>query len=103
MKLPDKIICIKVGKVRRETLYEMTRKYWIVNLERASQATYVFAVIKGIVVMVYIPEYWKHSEDEGKERKCEFVGREDPCSKYIGMNVAHLYGKSQNAIKYINM
>ena len=25
----DRIICVKVGKVKRENLYEMTRKYWI--------------------------------------------------------------------------
>ena len=24
----DRIICVKVGKVKRENLYEMTRRYW---------------------------------------------------------------------------
>ena len=35
----DCILCVKVGKVRRESLYEMTRKYWKVSLGRASRAT----------------------------------------------------------------
>ena len=29
----DCILCVKVGKVRRESLYEMTRKYWKVSLD----------------------------------------------------------------------
>ena len=28
----DRILCVKVGKVKRENLYEMTRKYWKVNI-----------------------------------------------------------------------
>ncbi|MEE1004463.1 MAG: hypothetical protein UH685_03895 [Bacteroidaceae bacterium] len=40
----DHIVCVKVGKVKRENLYEMTRKYWVMNLERASRATHVCAV-----------------------------------------------------------
>ena len=40
----DKIICVKVGKVARENLYEMTRKYWVMKLERAEKATHVLAI-----------------------------------------------------------
>ena len=32
----DRIMCVKVGKVKREDLYEMTRKYWKVDLNRPS-------------------------------------------------------------------
>ena len=31
----DRIICVKVGKVKRENLYEMTHKYCVMNLERS--------------------------------------------------------------------
>lgn len=31
----DRIVCVKVGKVVRENLYEMVRKYWVMKLERA--------------------------------------------------------------------
>lgn len=32
----DRIVCVKVGKVERENLYEMTRKYWVMKCERAT-------------------------------------------------------------------
>ena len=99
----DCIVCVKVGKVQRENLYEMTRKYWVMKLERAEKATHVLAVINGIVETVYIPERWYHSQVTGKEHKVEFEGKEDANSEYIGKSVAGFYGKSQNPVKYINM
>jgi hypothetical protein len=97
----DKIICVKVGKVARKNLYEMTRKYWVVKLERAKKSTHVLAIIKGIVEAVYIPIEWKHSEE--RIGRCEFIGYEDLNSDYIGKSVIDFYGKSQNPIKYINL
>ena len=99
----DRIVCVKVGKVKRESFYEMARKYWVVKLERASKATHVLAIVNGIVNTVYIPEMWMYSKDQGKEHRCEFIGTEDPTSEYIGKSVTHLYGKSQNPVKYFNM
>ena len=98
----DRIMCIKVGKVLRENLYEMTRKHWKVRYERASQATHVLAVIGGIVQAVYIPQVWKRSTGS-RAGRCEFEGVEDVNSKYIGKSVVAFYGKSQNPIGYINM
>ena len=99
----DRLFCVKVGKVKRENLYEMTRKYWLARLERASLATHVLAVVNGIVEAVYIPSRWYHSEVKGKEHKIEFEGKEDRSSVYIGKDITSFYGKSQNPIKYINM
>ena len=99
----DKILCVKVGKVKRESLYEMARKYWVVKLNRASKATHVLAIVNGIVEAVYIPKEWKYSEDEGRDGRCEFVGEEDTDSDYIGKSVVSFYGKSQNPVKYINL
>jgi hypothetical protein len=96
----DRIICVKVGKVMRENLYEMTRKYWVMKLERASKATHVLAIIDGIVEAVYIPNEWKYTEHEGR---CEFIGKENPNSEYIGKSVKAFYGHSANPVKYINM
>lgn len=98
----DRIMCVKVGKVKRENLYEMARKYWVVKLERASRATHVCAVIDGIVEAVYIPQIWKHSTGSHAGR-CEFEGVLDVDSEYNGKSVAEFYGKSQNPVKYINM
>ena len=78
-KAEDKIVCVKVGKIKRENLYEMTRKYWKVKLERASRATHVLAVVEGKVEAVYSPKQWFYTKDTG------------------------LYGRSANPVKYINL
>ena len=99
----DRILCVKVGKVKRENLYEMTRKYWKVSLTRVCLATHVLAIVDGIVEAVYIPQTWKLTDDQAHEGRCEFVGKEDVNSEYIGKSVIGFYGKSQNPVKYINM
>lgn len=99
----DRIVCVKVGKVMRENLYEMTRKYWVMKLERASRATHVLAVVDGIVEAVYIPQEWKYTNDSQHEGRCEFVGKECQNSEYIGKSVKTYYGRSANPVKYINM
>ena len=99
----DRILCVKVGKVPRENLYEMTRKYWVVKLSRASTATHVLAIINSIVVAVYIPQSWKMTEDKDHEGRCEFVGKEDLNSDYIGKSVKEHYGKCRGPVRYINM
>ena len=99
----DRIICFKVGKVKRENLYEMTRKYWKVNILRAEKATHVLSIINGIVHAVYLPNKWYPTQDTESLGRYEFEGVEDFQSEYIGKSVVHLYGRSQNPIKYINM
>ena len=102
-KNTDRIICVKVGKIKRENLYEMTRKYWAVNINRASKANHVLSIVDGIVEAVYIPKEWFLTQNPQYEGRCEFVGVEDVKSEYIGKSVSAFYGKSQNPVKYINM
>ena len=71
----DRIVCVKVGKVFRESFYEMTRKYWVMKLERAEKATHVLAIVDGIVKAVYIPKKWYYSKVRGREHRLEFEGR----------------------------
>ena len=99
----DKILCVKVGKVKRENLYEMSRKYWKVKLENASKTTHVLAVVDGIVESVYEPKEWKYTADTQHEGRCEFIGAEITNSEYIGKSVKNFYGHSANPVKYINM
>ena len=96
-------MCVKVGKVKRENLYEMTRKYWKATLSRASKATHVLAVADGVVKTVYLPEKWKITDNPKHAGRCEFVGEEDSQSEYIGKSVKEYYGRSANPVKYINM
>lgn len=99
----DRILCVKVGKVIRENLYEMTRKYWKIKLERASKATHVLAIVNSIVVAVYIPHKWKNTEDSAHLGRIEFTGVEDAHSEYIGKSVKNIFGKYPGPTYYINM
>ena len=99
----DKILCVKVGKVIRENLYEMTRKYWKIRLDRASKATHVLAIVNSEVVAVYIPEKWKYTEESAHLGRIEFTGIEDAHSEYIGKSVKNIFGKYPGPTFYINM
>lgn len=99
----DTIICLKVGKIDREDLYEMTRKYWKMSLQRASKANHVLAVVDGIVKEDYIPQDWKYTDNPKYEGRIEFVGNKCLNSPYVWKSVVSFYGKSQNPVKYINM
>ena len=102
-KETDRILCVKVGKVIRENLYEMTRKYWKIKLERASRATHVLAIVNSEVVAVYIPHEWKQSDDAAHLDRIEFTGVEDLHSEYIGKNVKNIFGRYPGPTFYINM
>lgn len=99
----DRIICVKVGKIQRENFYEMARKYWKVSIQRATQATHVLAIVDGCVKAVYHPNRWYPTQNPKYPGRYEFDGVEDQQSEYIGKSVTHLYGRSQNPIKYINL
>ena len=70
----DCIMCVKVGKVKRENLYEMPRKYLKVDINRARKTTHVLAIVNGIVEEVYNPVNWKYTEDPKHIGRCEFLG-----------------------------
>ena len=100
----DRILCVKVGKIKRENLYEMTRKYWKVDLNRAKRVTHVLAIVDGIVEAVYIPKSWMYTDNPTYEGRCEFTGTEDTTSDYIGKDVRGFYKQgSSNPVRYINM
>ena len=99
----DRIVCVKVGKYKRENMYEMARKYWKVRYERVSRATHVLAIVNGIVEAVYIPKVWFLTKNLQYEGRYEFAGVEDFDSPYLGKSVVELYGRSQNPVKYINL
>ena len=99
----DRIMCVKVGKIKRESLYEMARKYWKVDIKRASKATHVLAIMNGVVKTVYLPEKWKQTDNIKHAGRYEFVGEEDVDNDYIGKSVKEYYGRSANPVLYINM
>ncbi len=101
-KLEDRFFWVKVGKVLRDNLYEMTRNYWKARLEKASKVTHALAINEGKVIAVYHPLEWKYTEEPGHEGRIEFVGTEIPNSEYIGKDAKSYYGFSVNPVKYIH-
>ena len=117
------VIIIKVNQLYQNTmspheLYEITRRYWRVNLEKAKKADYVFSVYDGLVVEVYKVAQWfeafttmgtvesdDETEKEKIENRYEFVGNiapEEVRAKYKYKSVSGLFTKGeQNPIKYL--
>jgi len=80
----DKCIIIKIND-KYPSLYERVRRCWKRNKERAEQADYVLAVIKGKVEGVFEPSQWYYiSMEECKKIDCN--NRRQPCRKigFIG-------------------
>lgn len=99
-------------------IYDLTRRCWKINVERARKADLAFAVNEGIVLEVYRIDEWVpgHStynsipvSDEIKRRdkqqgRWEFVGHvaEDIREKYVGKNVSGFFKRgNQHPFKYI--
>lgn len=104
-KQNEKILCFNVSRTyflgERPSLYECTRKYWRLNVNRAQNAELVFAVSYGYIVGVFKPTRWFPSEEYIGH--WEFEGEQIDDSPYILMNISHLLGKRQNPVMYINM
>jgi len=69
----DKCIIIKIHD-KYPSVYERVRRCWKINKERAEQADYVLAVIKGKVEGVFEPSQWYYIPME----ECKKI---DSCKK----------------------
>jgi uncharacterized protein len=86
-----------------DALYQVTRKYWRINLDRVKKIRIACAIYQGIIKGVFIIRDWKIEENRPDGRKY-FEGEvacDELCNKYIGKSVKSYwpYG-SQNPIKY---
>lgn len=99
----DRILCVKVGKIKRENFYEMARKYWRVDVKRASLATHVLAIEDNKVKAVYRPFRWYLTDSPKNRGRYEFDGSEDTTSEYIGKDVGTLFATCQFPLRYINL
>jgi hypothetical protein len=84
-------------------LYEATRKYWHVDLQRVSNIHLICAVYAGIIREVYVPTDWKLSaEFEGRSYFAGSIASNDIRDSYINRSVAKFWKQgSQNPIKYV--
>jgi hypothetical protein len=100
----DKCIIIKIHD-KYPSLYERVRRCWRINKERAEQADYVLAVIKGKVEGVFEPSQWcsvsiedcEKFDCDNKKQPCGremFTGREasiDVKNKYLNKYIPDLF------------
>lgn len=101
----DKIVCLNICKTYRagDDVYECAKKYWHLNGERAKSADFVFAVFQGRIVGVFKPVRWYLTDSKEHEGRWEFEGEIIDASPYLGKDISHYVGKSQNPVMYINM
>ena len=88
----------------RENLKECTIKYWAVNDEKASAATYILGCYQGKVIeVVKISKVLSASPDEYPGRKV-FEGSEERDSPYIGLDLHEVFDSIRNfRTKYWNL
>ena len=121
--IKEKVLCIVPNQLYHPgmsaaELYDATRGYWPVKLERAEQAKYVFAVYKGRILEVYEVKSWypsgstfmatRENAKKVSEERYEFVGRiASPRirNKYKDKSLRGLYPPQtwQKSFKYINI
>ena len=119
IKSTDKIILVSLNKsfdhknasgvYLRPNIYEATRKYWKVNINRAKQADTVFGVYKGIVQSVYNPSKWFPMDvaEDGtlfSSMRYGFDGIEPENALFwLGSDITDYPFGSGGAIRYINI
>lgn len=115
----EKAILIRVNQEFRYSmsdleLYDTTRGYWKINIERAKNVDLVFSIYNGIIQEVYKVTTWLKAGEsmnmrgkiENMEDRFEFIGilaDEELRNKYKYKSVEHYFKKGNaNPIMYIN-
>lgn len=94
------------GVYKRKDIYEQTRKYWYINIERAKRVDYVLGIYKGVVRAVYRPTKWfsVDTDEEGirfRKRRWAFDGEYVDNSPYTNKRIPHNIFGSGSAIAYL--
>ena len=90
-----------------EELYDITRGFWKINLQRASKAKYALTIVDGQVIEVYEIDKWvkagttkiNRKVDKENKNKWQFDGRvadNEIRSKYINKSVVPLFNGSRS-------
>jgi hypothetical protein len=107
--IDDPVLLININKLyNREMtateLYEATRKYWKINVNRASKSAFICSVFRGIIREVYSLDEWLPSKQEsGRYIFYGKVAQSSKRDKYLHKSVTQYWRQgSQNPIKYVN-
>lgn len=113
-KIEHKILMITINKsVTEKSIYNATRFAWKLSKKKIKEVEFVFAVVQGMIVDVFIPEEWKIAlaenfpqiNTEDRAKRIGFIGRraEQPIlNKYLRKRVPSKYRKkgAANPVKY---
>lgn len=117
-KIDESVIAININKTYKSgintgELYDCTRGIWRIDLDRAENARFAFAVYQGSVKEVYEISQWhrelsteyrnRQIEHSKSKNRFEFTGKVAPNTirdKYIGKQMPEMHG--QNPIRYYN-
>lgn len=110
----DKVILLDISKsyfadkdtkslFQRENVYECTRKYWCVDINKVRQVDYALGVAHGKVVAVYSNLKWDYIEEPGTNKlKKAFTGTPVNDSPYLGLDLSKHMGV-QRGFRYVNV
>jgi hypothetical protein len=120
MTISDRVILIRPSQLYRadmsaDELYEATRGVWRVDPDRAEQAQFVLAVVKGEVIEAYEIDCWQPAgtaeyrfrprHEVARPGRYEFVGHRADATgqRYVGESVDEYLPKgTQNPVRYVN-
>lgn len=98
-----------------DELFEVTHGWWVLNPARASSASHVLSVSRGVVRAVYRPDEWraqKHGDrgfdpdNSGGKPRWGFSGALSPdafAHAVTGTDVSRYFSKgAQNSVRYLN-
>lgn len=109
--LTDPVVLVRLTKTYKPSmtaveLYDATRGNWAINIERARQARYAYALNRSKVIQVYRIDSWTETEElsgRGKPRIC-FTGASAPeRTHHIGFNMSHYFKRGEaSPTKFLN-
>jgi hypothetical protein len=103
--ITDRVLLIRVNRTYRpgmsdDSLYEATRKWWVLNPDRAPDLA--FAIYRGTVRGVFRIDDWEQDAGSGR---WAFRGRLDAklAREYVGRDVSDYFPRgAANPIRYVN-
>lgn len=105
-EIEEDVIAIKINRqylegMSSKDIYKATCKSWVLSIEKAKRANYVFAVAGGIVKEVFKPERWYSVEESTRIGFGGIQAPEHIRDKYIGKSIKHFYKQGEaNPCKY---
>ena len=109
-----KALLITVNQSERShSLYEATRKSWVLSPRRANEAEVVLSVVRGMIIGAFVADEWREAGAANSEtysapargKRFEFVGKEagsELKAHYVGKKVPSSMRKlgASNPIRY---